>query len=89
MALLGDPKFCVLDEPTTGVDPVSRRSIWAAMRRRVTQHMSTGASIRNDRVILFTTHMMDEADYLAGIVLRGPLSGRLFLWGSTFCNLFL
>ena len=55
MSLLGDPRFCVLDEPTTGVDAVSRREIWSALKAR-----------RKDRVIMFTTHFMDEADLLAG-----------------------
>ena len=57
MALLGEPRFCVLDEPTTGVDPVARRQIWAALQRR-----------RENRVMLFTTHFMDEADLLAGLL---------------------
>ena len=56
MALLGDPRVIVLDEPTTGVDPLSRRKIWTALKRR-----------RAARLILFTTHFMDEADLLAGI----------------------
>ncbi len=64
MSLLGEPKFCVLDEPTTGVDPVSRREIWNSLKRRVT--VQEGSNERNDRVIFFTTHFMDEADYLAG-----------------------
>ena len=55
MALLGEPRFLVFDEPTTGVDPVARRQIWASLQRR-----------RDDRTILFTTHFMDEADLLAG-----------------------
>lgn len=55
MSLLGDPQVCVLDEPTTGVDPISRREIWNALKSR-----------RQNRVILFTTHFMDEADLLAG-----------------------
>ena len=57
MALVGEPRFCVFDEPTTGVDPVARRQIWAALQRR-----------RENRVMLFTTHFMDEADLLAGTV---------------------
>ncbi len=64
MSLLGEPRFCVLDEPTTGVDPVSRREIWNALKRRMT--VQEGSNERNDRVILFTTHFMDEADHLAG-----------------------
>ena len=55
MALLGNPRVIVLDEPTTGVDPVSRRRIWQALKQR-----------RSDRLILFSTHYMDEADLLAG-----------------------
>ncbi len=55
MSLLGEPRFCVLDEPTTGVDPVARRLIWTALKKR-----------REKSVVLFTTHFMDEADLLAG-----------------------
>ena len=65
MSLLGEPKFCVLDEPTTGVDPVSRREIWNALKRRVIGNGDKNE--RMERVIFFTTHFMDEADYLAGI----------------------
>lgn len=54
MALLGDPKVLFLDEPTTGVDPVSRRAIWKILDARRARH-----------VILLTTHYMDEADFLA------------------------
>ncbi len=57
MALMGSPRVIVLDEPTTGVDPVSRRRIWTALKNR-----------REGRLILFTTHFMDEADLLAGNV---------------------
>lgn len=67
MSLFGEPKFCVLDEPTTGVDPVSRREIWTALKRRVL--LNEDSSERNDRVMFFTTHFMDEADYLAGTAL--------------------
>ena len=55
MCLLGEPRVCVLDEPTTGVDPMTRRRIWTALKAR-----------RAGRVIVFTTHFMDEADLLAG-----------------------
>ena len=71
MALLGEPRFLVFDEPTTGVDPVARRQIWASLQRR-----------REDRTILFTTHFMDEADLLAG-----PLILRIFFVHSVIRNL--
>ena len=45
----------LLDEPTAGLDPLSRRHIWTVLKER-----------SRDRVILFTTHYMDEADILAG-----------------------
>jgi ABC-type multidrug transport system ATPase subunit len=54
MALIGDPKFVLLDEPTSGMDPYSRRATWELLQRH-----------KASRVILLTTHFMDEADTLA------------------------
>ncbi|KAI8835146.1 P-loop containing nucleoside triphosphate hydrolase protein [Chytriomyces cf. hyalinus JEL632] len=54
MAIVGDPKILILDEPTAGMDPVSRRSLW-----------STLTKLKKGRVTLLTTHMMDEADLVA------------------------
>eukprot|EP00981_Chlorochromonas_danica_P005252 scaffold1050_cov176-Ochromonas_danica.AAC.18 len=54
MALIGDPKFVLLDEPTSGMDPYSRRATWELLQKRKT-----------GRVMLLTTHFMDEADTLA------------------------
>jgi ABC-type multidrug transport system ATPase subunit len=34
MCFVGDPKFMVLDEPTTGMDPISKRAVWAAITKR-------------------------------------------------------
>lgn len=56
IALIGDPKILILDEPTSGMDPTSRRTIWSLLQ-----------NIKQDRVILLTTHFMDEADILAGL----------------------
>ena len=67
MALIGNPRVIVLDEPTTGVDPVSRRRIWQALKQR-----------KAERLILFSTHYMDEADMLAGIHLIHPPPQCLF-----------
>jgi ABC-2 type transport system ATP-binding protein len=50
--LLHQPKLLVLDEPTTGLDPVVRREIWAHLK----DLQESGATIA------LTTHLMDEAD---------------------------
>jgi len=54
LAMIGDPKYVFLDEPTTGLDPLSRRKIWSLLLKK-----------KKDRVIFITTHYMDEADIIA------------------------
>jgi len=53
-ALVGDPELLFLDEPTTGLDPQSRRDLWEIIR----QFRQGG------RTVLLTTHYMDEAERL-------------------------
>ena len=54
-ALVGDPELLFLDEPTTGLDPQSRRQLWDLIDR---------ASRRAAARIVLTTHYMDEAERL-------------------------
>uniref|UniRef100_A0A8D1JLA8 ABC transporter domain-containing protein n=1 Tax=Sus scrofa TaxID=9823 RepID=A0A8D1JLA8_PIG len=54
IAILGDPQVLLLDEPTAGSDPLSRHRVWNLLKER-----------KSDRVILFSTQFMDEADLLA------------------------
>jgi ABC-2 type transport system ATP-binding protein len=65
-ALVGDPDLLFLDEPTTGLDPQSRRQLWEIIQ-----------SYKNrGKTILITTHYMDEAEKLCdrvGIVDHGRL----------------
>src|SRR6516225_7678087 len=53
-ALVADPKILFLDEPTTGLDPQSRRQLWEIVR----QFQQRGGTV------LLTTHYMDEAERL-------------------------
>merc|ERR1711988_931942 len=53
MALIGSPRVLYLDEPTSGMDPYSRRATWDLIRRA-----------KKGRVVVLTTHFMDEADIL-------------------------
>jgi ABC-2 type transport system ATP-binding protein len=53
--LVHEPRVFFLDEPTTGLDPVSRVAVWEMLQRIKSQR---------DLTILITTHYMDEADRL-------------------------
>jgi ABC-2 type transport system ATP-binding protein len=54
LALVNDPELVFLDEPTTGLDPQARRSLWEVVRRMKTE----------GRTIILTTHYMEEAEAL-------------------------
>uniref|UniRef100_F6YMW2 ABC transporter domain-containing protein n=1 Tax=Ornithorhynchus anatinus TaxID=9258 RepID=F6YMW2_ORNAN len=54
ISLIGNSKIIVLDEPTSGVDPCSRRGIWDILLRH-----------RKGRTLIFTTHHLDEAEVLS------------------------
>uniref|UniRef100_A0A4W5PE65 ABC transporter domain-containing protein n=1 Tax=Hucho hucho TaxID=62062 RepID=A0A4W5PE65_9TELE len=65
IAVLGDPKILLLDEPTAGMDPCSRHQVWSLLKSR-----------RAGRVTVLSTHYMDEADILAdrkAVISQGQL----------------
>ncbi|XP_053179119.1 phospholipid-transporting ATPase ABCA1 [Scomber japonicus] len=65
IAFVGGSKVVVLDEPTAGVDPYSRRGIWDLLLK-----------YRKDRTIILSTHYMDEAELLSdriAIISQGKL----------------
>ncbi|KAM4691855.1 ATP-binding cassette sub-family A member 9-like [Rhinophrynus dorsalis] len=79
IAILGDPQVLLLDEPSAGLDPCSRHHIWTILKER-----------KANRVTLFSTQFMDEADILAdrkAVISNGRLKcvgSSLFLkrkWG--------
>ncbi|XP_011822388.1 PREDICTED: ATP-binding cassette sub-family A member 3 isoform X1 [Mandrillus leucophaeus] len=65
IALIAGSKVLILDEPTSGMDAISRRAIWDLLQRQ-----------KSDRTIVLTTHFMDEADLLGdriAIMAKGEL----------------
>lgn len=65
IALIGDPKVVYMDEPSTGLDPASRKTLWDVVKKA-----------KRDRAIILTTHSMEEAEMLCdrlGIFVDGSL----------------
>jgi ABC-2 type transport system ATP-binding protein len=58
MAMASDAELLFLDEPTIGLDPISRRQVWSAIKRWK----------KDDKSILLTTHYMDEAEMLSDYI---------------------
>ncbi len=71
IALLGDPLIVYLDEPTTGMDPISRRHVWDAIE-----------AAKPGRAVVLTTHSMEEADIL-GDTIAIMARGRVRAYGSS------
>jgi ABC-type multidrug transport system ATPase subunit len=67
-AVLHDPPVLFLDEPTSGVDPLTRREFWA--------HIN--AMVERGVTVLVTTHFLDEAEYCdrIGLVYKGKVIAR-------------
>jgi ABC-2 type transport system ATP-binding protein len=70
-AILHEPRIVFLDEPTGGVDPISRRQFW-----RLIEEMS-----RNGVTILVTTHYLDEAEHCDRIAIIN--AGKLAAMGTS------
>jgi ABC-2 type transport system ATP-binding protein len=70
VALLHQPKIVFLDEPTSGVDPITRRQFWELIYE--TAHGGT--------TVLVTTHYMDEAEYCDRISIM--VAGRIDAMGT-------
>jgi ABC-2 type transport system ATP-binding protein len=70
-AILHEPRILFLDEPTGGVDPISRRQFW----RLIGQLSKSGVTV------LVTTHYLDEAEYCHRLVLIH--AGRIAALGTT------
>lgn len=72
VALIGGSKVVILDEPTSGMDPTARRTLWDLLLK-----MKIG------RTMVLTTHFMDEADLLGDRVAI-MAGGELQCCGSSF-----
>ena len=70
MALIHEPDVLILDEPTVGIDPLLRKSIWDALNALTRQGMT----------IIVTTHVMDEAEKCHELAMLRD--GRLIAVGS-------
>ena len=65
MAMIGNPKVAFFDEPSAGVDPISRRFLWKSL---------SAATASKKTAMVLTTHSMNEAESLCsriGILIKG------------------
>jgi ABC-2 type transport system ATP-binding protein len=70
VAIIHDPKIVFLDEPTGGVDPVTRRQFWGLIYE----------AARNGITVFVTTHYMDEAEYCDRVSIM--VDGRIAALGT-------
>ncbi len=72
IALLNDPKILLLDEPTTGLDPASRREIW---------NILMNLKNKGNTSLILTTHYMEEASFLCDRIIIMD-KGRILAQGN-------
>lgn len=70
VALLHEPKILFLDEPTSGIDPLARRTFW----RQITALAAGGTTI------IITTHFLEEAEYCDRIMIQDQ--GKMLIIGT-------
>jgi ABC-type multidrug transport system ATPase subunit len=75
VASIGSPSIIFLDEPTTGMDPVNRRSVWHLIQE-----------MKQDKVIILTTHAMEEAEVTNFLHLSDSLTFILTFLGFLSCR---
>lgn len=71
IAMIGSPQIVLLDEPTSGMDPMSRRCLWHNIQN----------AVRDRRSVLLTSHSMEECDILCSR-LAIMVNGRFKCIGS-------
>ena len=70
LALIGNSNIILLDEPTSGMDPISRKTLWDFLK-----------NYQKNKIILVTTHYLEEAEYLGDRI--GIMSDGQFLCCGT------
>ena len=66
LALIGNSNIIILDEPTSGMDPVSKRNLWDFLK-----------NYQKNKIILLTTHSLEEAEFLGDRI--GIMSDGVFI----------
>ena len=70
LALIGNSKIILLDEPTSGMDPISRKTLWEFLK-----------NYQKNKIILVTTHYLEEAEFLGDRI--GIMSDGQFICCGT------
>ena len=70
LALVGNSQLVLLDEPTSGMDVMAKRALWDFLKE-----------YKNDKIIILTTHSLDEAEYLGDRI--GIMSNGDFICSGT------
>ena len=70
MAIIGNPKVILLDEPTLGLDVLARRELWRAIEK-----------LKAGRTIILTTHYMEEAEALSDRIAI-MIGGKIIMTGT-------